>query len=147
MSDDEANIDDYDLMANPGHLMRRAQQLGVATYADQVGREIRPRQFALLLSVYQNPCLHQVDYMPLVGMDRSTISDVVDRLEKRSLLERRKEDGDDRTSNLYITAAGQDALVKILPQIREMERRLMARLPKRLHASFLEALKHLAQSG
>jgi len=140
----QADLEGYDLANNPGHLLRRAQQFGVATYAKYAGRDLRPRQFALLISVYQNPGLHQVDYMPLVGMDRSTISDVVDRLEKRGLLERRKEDGDDRTANLYTTDAGEAALNKALSGIRAQEAEIFNRLPAELHAPLMQALKILA---
>lgn len=141
---DKADLDSYKLAENPGHLLRRTQQFGVVTFAKYAGRDLRPRQFALLISVYQNPGLHQVDYMPLVGMDRSTISDVVDRLEKRGLLERRKEDGDDRTANLYATDAGEAALEEALSGVQAQEAEIFKRLPAKLHAPFMQALKILA---
>jgi len=139
-------IEDYDLSSNPGHLLRRAQQVGVATFSKIVGMDIRPRQFALMITVSKRPGLHQVDYMKDVGMDRSTISDVVERLEKRGLLERRKEDGDDRTANLYVTAKGQEAIDQTLPAVRQMEQALLNKVPSHLQAPFIEALKAIAES-
>ena len=139
-------VEDYDLSSNPGHLLRRAQQVGVATFSKIVGTDIRPRQFALMITVSKRPGLHQVDYMKDVGMDRSTISDVVERLEKRGLLERRKEDGDDRTANLYVTAKGQDAIDQTLPAVRKMEQALLNKVPPHLQAPFIEALKAIAEN-
>ena len=140
------SVEDYDLGSNPGHLLRRAQQVGVATFSKIVGMDIRPRQFALMITVSKRPGLHQVDYMRDVGMDRSTISDVVERLEKRGFLERRKEDGDDRTANLYVTTKGQEAIDQTLPFVRKMEQELRNKVPEHLQAPFIEALKAIAES-
>lgn len=139
-------IDDFELLGHAGHLLRRAQQIAVAAYTQEVGRDLRPRQFSLLLAIYQQPGLRQVALTELIGMDRSTISEISERLEKRDLLERRADEKDERASKLYLTANGKAAVEEALPRIIDVHKNLLARLPSRLHAPFIEALKTLAAS-
>ena len=141
-----SSLEDYDLLENPGHLMRRVQQISAASYTREVGCSLRSRQFSILLTLHQRPGLRQVELMDQIGMDRSTISDIVSRLEKKKLLARRKENGDDRTANLYITDKGLAEVEKALPGVKRMEHDLLDRLPKRLHRPFIEALKKIAES-
>jgi DNA-binding MarR family transcriptional regulator len=140
------NIDDFNLLDHAGHLLRRAQQIAVAAYAQEVGRELRPRQFSLLLAIYQKPGLHQVEFTELIGMDRSTISEISERLEKRGLLERRTDEKDERATKLHLTDQGTKAVEEAFPGIIEVHQNLLARLPDRLHDPFIEALKTLAAS-
>ena len=139
-------IDDFDLMDHAGHLLRRAQQIAVAAYAEEVGRELRPRQFSLLLAIYQQPGLRQVDLTELIAMDRSTISEIAERLEKRGLLRKMPDQQDERASKLYLTEQGEREIEEALPGIIEVNRNLLTRLPEHLHAPFIEALKILANS-
>jgi DNA-binding MarR family transcriptional regulator len=139
-------IDDFELLDHAGHLLRRAQQIAVAAYAAEVGRDLRPRQFSLLLAIYQQPGLHQVELTELIAMDRSTISETSDRLEKRDLLERRVDEKDERASKLFLTALGKLTVEEALPRITEVHQNLLARLPEPLHEPFLEALKILSDS-
>jgi MarR family transcriptional regulator, temperature-dependent positive regulator of motility len=139
-------IDDFELLDHAGHLLRRAQQIAVAAYAAEVGRDLRPRQFSLLLAIYQQPGLHQVELTELIAMDRSTISEISDRLEKRDLLERRVDEKDERASKLFLTVQGKLTVEEALPKITEVHQNLLARLPEPLHEPFLKALKILSNS-
>jgi len=139
-------VDDFKLLDHAGHLLRRAQQIAVTAYSQEVGRDLRPRQFSLLLAIYQQPGLHQADLTQRIGMDRSTISEISKRLEKRGLLERRADEKDERASRLYLTDLGKLAVEEALPHIVDVQHNILARLPERLHAPFLEALKILANS-
>ena len=138
------DLEDFELLDHVGHLLRRAQQIAVAAYSQEVGRDLRPRQFSLLLAIYQQPGLHQVELTELIGMDRSTISEISDRLEKRGLLERRPDEADERASKLYITSQGSAAVEAALPGILGVHQNLLARLPTHLHVPFIAALKTLA---
>lgn len=79
-------------------------------------------------------------------MDRSTISEIAERLEKRGLLRKMPDQQDERASKLYLTEQGEREIEEALPGIIEVNRNLLTRLPEHLHAPFIEALKILANS-
>src|SRR3546814_9098554 len=92
------NLDDA-----PGHLLRRCQQLAVDLYTMEVGVSgLTPRQFALMLAIYQNPGISQVELVRLTGIDRSTVAEMVARLIKRGLLVRQRTEtrSEEHTSEL-----------------------------------------------
>ena len=75
----------------PGHFIRRLQQVAVSLFADRVGLEMTPVQFAALAAVAQRPRIDQARLSALIGYDRATIGGVIDRLEARGWLARSAE--------------------------------------------------------
>src|SRR5262249_62030882 len=99
-------IDLVDLRRTPGHLLRRAQQRAVDLFVQAVGENgLRPPQFAVLVSVYQNPGLNQTDLVGKTGIDRSTNADMMDRIVPRGYIERRRAAADERVNTLRATSA------------------------------------------
>ena len=79
------------LFDTPGHLLRRAYQVAEDLYMQEVGDAgPTPRQFAVMLTIYQNEGLNQQDLVRLTGIDRSTMAEMVGRLIKRGWLTRRR---------------------------------------------------------
>jgi DNA-binding MarR family transcriptional regulator len=131
----------------PGHLIRRAQQNSVAIFMDSTKEYgLTPVQYATLTVADSNPRIDQRTLASMVAFDRSTIGDVVQRLEQRGLL--RRENGTDRRTKLVsITPAGEDVLnamdqlvmesqVKILQPLSDGEQViLMFLLSKLVHLS------------
>ena len=77
-------IDTMDIRHTAGHLLRRAQQRAVDLFVQAVGENgLRPPQFAVLMTVYQNPGLNQTHLVDKTGIDRSTIADMIDRMVAR----------------------------------------------------------------
>lgn len=138
-------LDHIDLHSTPGHLLRRAQQRAVDLYWQSAGDDgLRPPQFAVLLTVYQNPGLNQTGLVQRTGIDRSTIADMIARLAKRGLLERRRVEADQRANTLWITTAGIDALESVAERVQAAQDVIMAPLPAAERPVFLEQLKRLA---
>lgn len=138
-------IDRYDLLEAPGHLIRRSQQRAVDLYFEEVGENsLTPRQFALLLTVAQNPGLIQTDLVNLSGIDRSTVADMVRRLVKRGLLERRRIARDRRCNALWITGPGQQAVREAYRCSLRVQDRILAPLPPEHRRAFVRHLKLVA---
>ena len=98
----------YQLHAAVGHLLRRSQQRAVDLFVEEVGEDgPTPRQFAVLLSVHQNPGVSQTDLVRTTGIDRSTLTEILRRLGRRGLIRRERQPGDRRTNALHLTAEGQ----------------------------------------
>lgn len=138
-------IDGYDLKEVPGHLLRRAQQRAVEIYLEEVGAGgVRPRQFAVLLTVYQNPGLNQTDLGQLTGIDRSTVAEMVARLVGRGLLRRKRTPRDQRANSLLITETGIQVLCAALAGVNRAQERILAPLPPHVRDTFIHCLKQVA---
>ena len=73
----------------PGHLIRRAHQIAVAVFAEEVGAHaVTPVQFAILNALMQRPGVDQVTLAQRVAFDAATIGSVIGRLEKKGWLRR-----------------------------------------------------------
>ncbi|MEQ1711924.1 MAG: MarR family transcriptional regulator, partial [Hyphomicrobium sp.] len=51
--------------------------------------DLTPRQYAVLITVAQNEGLSQTNLVDKTGIDRSTLADIVRRMLKKGLLQRR----------------------------------------------------------
>jgi DNA-binding MarR family transcriptional regulator len=136
---------DYRLTRAPGHLIRRAQQRAVDLYMDEVGEDgLTPRQFAVLVNVYQNDGINQTDLVRLSGIDRSTLTEILRRLAARNLILRRRMERDQRTNILSITPAGIQALEDAFDAMARAQDRIMEPVPPTKRAAALELLALLA---
>ena len=139
------NPSDYRLLEVPGHLMRRCQQRAVELYSQEVGEDgPTPRQFAVLVTVWQNPGTNQTGLVNLTGIDRSTIGELLGRLVRRGWLRRRRTTTDARSNALYLTVAGGDMVSQVLPKINAAQERIIAPIPPDRRDEFLSNLRLIA---
>ena len=138
-------IDTVDIRRTAGHLLRRAQQRAVDLFVQAVGENgLRPPQFAVLVTVYQNPGLNQTHLVDKTGIDRSTVADMIDRLVARGYLERKRDTGDQRVNTLWSTPAGIAALESCIEAALSIQETILAPVPPEKRAALLEALELLA---
>ncbi len=132
------------LYAMPGHLIRRSQQLAVAMFAEEVGPlELTPVQFAVLLAVVEQPGIDAARVSSQVAFDRSTLADVLDRLIKRGLIDRRASTVDRRAKVLVATPEGIALFQRAVPAVRRVQERILAPLPESDRAQYLMLLRKL----
>jgi len=125
-----------------GYRLRLAQQAVFRDFAASVG-SLSPGRVGLLLLVDANPGVTQSRLAEAVRLDRSTLVGVLDSLEERGLVERRR-GADRRTNGLWLTRAGRAAAVRLSRRIEMHERRVAARLSAAERAQLLELLAKLA---
>ena len=78
-----------DLHSQPGHLIRRAQQIAVAIFMEECAAyDLTPVQCAALVAIKENPGTDATRLSRMIAFDRSTLGNVLDRLEFRKLLGR-----------------------------------------------------------
>ena len=136
--------DDSRLLEMPGHLIRRLQQIASALFLEQAKAfDFTPVQYAALVAIKNNPGLDQTTLCNTVALDRSTIGDVVGRLEKRGLISRASGAADRRTKTLHITAAGNRMIRDIDFAVAETQRLILAPLKPGERTAFMRMLKHL----
>ena len=139
-------IDLVDIRRTPGHLLRRAQQRAVDLFVQAVGENgLRPPQFAVLVTIYQNPGLNQTHLVDKTGIDRSTIAEMIDRLVARGYIERKRDTGDQRVNTLWATVAGVAALEACIDAAMAAQEEILAPVPPDKRAALLEALVLLAE--
>jgi DNA-binding MarR family transcriptional regulator len=136
--------DDGRLQGMPGHLIRRLQQISFALFVDQAKAfEITPVQYAALVAINSHPGIDQTALCNSVALDRSTVGDVVGRLEKKKLIKRLNGPHDRRTKLLYITPFGRRLIKNIEPVVQSTQRLILAPLKASERGLFLRMLKKL----
>jgi len=129
----------------PGHLLRRAQQRAVALFAAELCSDgPTPQQFALLLAIGQNPGISQIGLVREIGVDRSTVAEMVQRLARRGLIARHRAPSDGRENALSLSAAGARLLARALPGVARAQRRILAPVPAGQRKAALRLLRLLA---
>jgi len=126
-----------------GYRLRLAQQAVFRDYASSVG-EVSPGRVGILLLVEANPGVTQSRLARAVHLDRSTMVGVIDKLEERALIERRRGE-DRRTNGLWLTRAGRTLLSRMKERIEQHERRVAARLTPAERGQLIVLLEKLSE--
>jgi DNA-binding MarR family transcriptional regulator len=113
-----------ELQRYTGYLIRRAQQRHVAAWGRLVSTQTSSVQFAVLTVLDQLGEASQQQLCAAVDLDRSTIADVVARMEQRGLLARRRASDDRRRNITALTPAGHAELARLRPGVEAVEREL-----------------------
>jgi len=132
----------------PGHHIRRLQQIAVGIFMDETADvNITPVQFALLFAASKETGLDQRTLAGRIGLDTSTIGAVVDRLERRGLIERKVSPDDKRVRLLSVTPAGKKLLQGVMPAMLRAQDRMLAPLPKADRAKFMAMVKRIVEEN
>jgi len=147
---------DYTLLPSlVGYRLRRAQlavfQHFAHTMQARLGRDrLSPGEFGVLNLIDANPGLSQTALAAAIGTDRSTMVPILDRLERRGLIERRAVPGDRRRHALALGEHGGKLLGKFREAVLAHEQRIAADLSpaeRELLLSLLERLRRQADQS
>ena len=136
-----------DLYDHPGHLLRRAQQISVSIFYDEMGADLTPVQYAILSRLARHPGIDQVSLAGLAAIDTSTGATVCARLEEKGLLLREVLPHNRRQRALRITDAGQALLDGLEAGAQRLRQRLLAPLSTQEQAVFMDLLARLVQEN
>jgi DNA-binding MarR family transcriptional regulator len=135
-----------DLYEQPGHLLRRANQIAVGMFNELVGPDVTPIQYAILRMVHEIPGIDQVSLARRVALDTSTTALTAARLEAKGLLVRRVADNDRRQLKLRLTGEGEVLLASLVSGVHRMHDGLLSALEpteRRLFIRLLRKFVHL----
>ncbi len=79
------------------------------------------------------------------GIDRSTLADLVNRLETHGYLSRKRSDKDARVNFVSLTEAGRDMLLNAQPQVSMVDQALVDALPESNRKAFIASLQLLSE--
>jgi DNA-binding MarR family transcriptional regulator len=135
------------LDTSPIHLLHRAGQCAVDVFQAEMGvEELTPRQYAILLTVAQNEGLSQTSLVEKTGIDRSTLADIIRRLLKKGLIQRRRTKEDARAYAVKLTEEGVRVLKQVEPMARKVDDRILAALPGNQRDRFVQDLNTIVRA-
>ncbi|MBP1848424.1 DNA-binding MarR family transcriptional regulator [Rhizobium petrolearium] len=133
-----------DLYARPAHLIRRAHQISWAIFLDECEEfALTPVQYAALVSIDAVPGTDATRISNMIAFDRSTIGNVLDRLEKRGLIERRPSQTDRRQRLVFLTDQGSRLLADCKEAVDRVQNRIVGVLSRSEREIFLKLMTRI----
>jgi DNA-binding MarR family transcriptional regulator len=125
-----------------GYRLRRAQGAMHRDFLAAVAEfALTQKQVATLWLIQANPGVSQAELAATLDMDRATMMTVIDRVEDRGYVIRKRSTIDRRRQELHMTPAGQSTLRKCKTRIAEHEKKFSALFTSTELDSLLAALK------
>ena len=131
------------LYGQPGHLLRRAQQISASIFHEELGELVTPIQYAVLCVIMANPGIDQVALAGLAAIDTSTAASVAVRLEEKGLLLRHLDPANRRQRALRLTPEGIQLLHEANDAIARLHRRIFEAFSPEEEAVFMDLLAKL----
>ena len=129
----------------PGHLIRRVKQISTALFIEECGAfDLTSVQFAALQSIDLNPGVDATRLSALIAFDRSTIGDVLDRMEHKGWIRRTSAPGDRRIKLIELLPDGRALLRRVGPAVQRVQERILAPLAPADRSSLVRILQQLA---
>jgi MarR family transcriptional regulator, temperature-dependent positive regulator of motility len=108
--------------------------------------EITPRQFGVLIALYQQGPLTPSVLAERISCDRNTLSEMLKRMAARKLISKKNNADDRRSIQVQITAKGETALLDVIPATAELQNLMLAPLRKEDRSHFLKCLLAMAKA-
>jgi DNA-binding MarR family transcriptional regulator len=110
----------------PGYLFRRMQQIAVALFVEECRPfDLTPVQFAALVAIHTHPGIDATRLSAVIAFDRSTLGNVIERLESKGYVERKPSREDKRVKLLHPTKSGAALLREIMPAVDRSQARML----------------------
>lgn len=133
-----APVEVYD---EPGHLIRRAQQIAVSMFHSAMGNGVTPIQYCVLRVLQEHPGIDQVTLAKFCALDTSTAADLAVRLEERGLVRRMMPMKSKRFRLLHLSPEGTELLRRLVPRSTALANRLLRELNREEQKVFMHLLK------
>ncbi len=132
-----------------GFFLRITQTLSFQAFSKEAGETsltLRPGYFAVLTLIGENPGITQTALSRANGRDKSSLTPVIDELEKLQLLTRQRRENNRRAYSLELTSEGERARRTLLMAAVRHEQNLRNLLGKKDGDELLRLLKVLSGS-
>ncbi|MGW2640574.1 MarR family winged helix-turn-helix transcriptional regulator [Streptomyces sp. NPDC001348] len=136
-----------DLSTHPGHLARRLQQAHYLLWNTMVSEETTSPQFAVLNTLVAEPGLDQRTVGERVGLDRSTIAEVISRLSRRGLLDKMRDPQDGRRFLLRPTDDGLRTHRRLAVRTARMNQVFLAPLSAEEQRLFFDLIRRVSDAA
>jgi DNA-binding MarR family transcriptional regulator len=128
----------------PGYLFRRMQQIAVSIFVEECrAHDLTPVQFAALVAIHTHPGIDATRLSAVIAFDRSTLGNVIERLETKGYIARKASREDKRIKLLYLSETGAVLLRDILPSVDRAQARMLRPLKPTDRKTLLALLTQL----
>ena len=135
------NSTEVDLGQSPLHLFHRAVQVVTEIYqAEMSSYDLTARQYAVLFALAHSEGMSQSKLVDATGIDRSTMADIVRRMLKKGIIQRKRDKDDARAYEVKITEEGIRLFKAVTPIVQRIEEKLLASLNGKRVDEFLANL-------
>ncbi|MEL6291477.1 MAG: MarR family winged helix-turn-helix transcriptional regulator [Pseudomonadota bacterium] len=126
-------------------LLHRAEQRAKALFAQEArDMGLTLRQVAILEAIESGGTIIQSEIVQRTGIDRSTVTELMGRMDARGLVTRERDSRDARAYLVTVTEQGRDQLMRAREAANRASDAFVAQLPRRDRDQFFEALRQLA---
>ncbi|MBP9878148.1 MAG: MarR family transcriptional regulator [Alphaproteobacteria bacterium] len=140
-----ADLDQGVLPGLLGYNLRKAQLAVFQSFQNAIAPyDVSPGQFGILVLISENPGLSQSELGNAMGIDRSTMVAVIDRLETRKFVMRQGSPYDRRSYALQLTPEGQELVSKLVPLVKQHEDSIASELSKTELNQLIDMLARIA---
>lgn len=134
----------FDIEESVGFLIAKAYQRLFACFRNSLEPYgITPQQFALLAFLWKQDGLSQIELSEKTEVDRTTLSGLIDRLQKLDLVNRVRHPTDRRVWLVNLTKPGRDLEKRLLPIALQVRKRFTSNLQDDEYLQLCEWLKKL----
>ena len=132
------------LWSRPGYLVRRLHQIHYALFFEECkGFDITPVQYGLLTTLSSNPDIDQNSLGRELGIDRTNVADVLNRMARRGLVGRHRSRHDKRMVLARLTPAGERITKAMYASMQRAQERLLKPLLPLQRTAFVVTLIRL----
>lgn len=136
------------LWQRPGFLIRRLHQIHVALFLEECREfDVTPIQYGLMTALLVQPGLDQISLARDAGIDRTSVADVLQRLEQRGIIVRKFSDEDRRVKLVFLTAKGENLTRKMESAMLRAQERLVEPLSKNKRDKLMRILTELVTAN
>ncbi len=129
-----------------GYNLRRAQLAVFQSFQNTIAPyDITPGQFGIMVLINENKGLSQSELGNAMGIDRSTMVAVIDRLENRGLVVRAPSNFDRRSYALQLSNEGRKLLEEIVPAVEKHEKKITTTLSEKEYDQLLSLLNRISE--
>lgn len=136
------------LLGRPGFLIRRLHQIHVGLFLDETREfNITPVQYSLMTALGTHGEMDQNSLSHEIGLERTSVAEVIPRLEAKGLLQRRQGTEDRRVKLVKLSRKGLYLLKKMDENVQRAHDRTIQHIPEEQRALFLLQLIRLVEGN
>jgi MarR family transcriptional regulator, temperature-dependent positive regulator of motility len=129
---------------SPLHLLHRVHQRATELFQEKMaGINLTARQYVVLVTAAQHDGASQQDIIDATGIDRSTVSQIMQTMLRKGLLKRKRTREDARAYAITVTEHGRDVLKASETIVTGVDEALIGALPATRAKTFIENLRSI----
>lgn len=139
---------DFHLYSRPGFLIRRLHQIHLHLFNEQTREySISPVQYSLLTVLDEHGEMDQNTLALKLGLERTSVAEVIPRLIARGLLSRRQNESDKRFKLVDLTKEGKHLLCEMLDAVERAHNLTINAVPLEQQQQLLEIMAKLVDAN